>query len=93
MMRKKPIACSYTLSLKPLKDLISSREVNGFVSLNFKILSIVFLLKPDIYFKILALAVFKLTPISFTILPTVKDKASLSSFWLTSCWYSPTPML
>ena len=47
---------------------------------------------PDTYFKILFDAVFIFTPTALTTLDVVKFKASVNWRWLTSCWYSPTPI-
>ena len=73
--------------------MISSLDVNSFFSLNFWILLITVVVKPDTYFNILDDAVFIFTPTSLTIFETVKSKFSDNSFWLTSCWYSPIPIL
>ena len=56
------------------------------------IFSIDFLVNPDIYLSIDALAVFILTPTLFTDLLTTKSSASFRFFSFTSCWYCPTPI-
>ena len=54
-------------------------------SLYFTILSILVLVKPDIYLSIDGLAVFTFTPTKLTLFSTTKSSDSLSFFWLTSC--------
>ena len=47
---------------------------------------------PDTYVKSDGVAVFTSTPTLFTLSSTTPLKLSESLFWLTSCWYCPTPI-
>lgn len=55
-------------------------------------LSITDLVNPETYLKILFDEVLIFTPTSFTTFEVVKSRADDNSFWLTSYWYSPTPI-
>lgn len=88
---KKPTACSYVFSF--VSFFSSSLDVKSFDSLNFWILFIEAVVRPEMYFRIKLDAVLMFTPTLFTTLLTVKSNPSVSFLELTSCWYSPTPML
>ena len=81
-----PIDCSYALALNILLSISSFLELNlPCLFLKSIIFSIDFLVKPDIYLNIDALAVFMLTPTLLTDLLTTKSSASFRFFSFTSC--------
>ena len=85
-IRKKPIACSYTLSLKSFFFLISSLdEIFPFAFLYESILSMLFFLIPDTYFNKDGDAVLMFTPTLLTAFDTTKSKLSDSFLPATSC--------
>src|SRR5690554_7221614 len=92
-MRKKPAACSKVLSPKRGTFNNSLRLENApLASRKAIILDASVAFKPDTWVNKGAEAVLRSTPTEFTQSSTTASKERASWFWLTSCWYWPTPM-